>query len=76
MELSPWQINSHSGSEKIPHLLTNPKVHYSVHKSPALDRIMSQMILVHILISHSFKIDFNMTHLYQNPSNGLFPSGY
>jgi len=38
----------------------NPKVYYCVHKSPPLDLILNQLNSVHIFVSHSFKINFDI----------------
>jgi hypothetical protein len=64
MEQSPsWEANSHSASQEILRLLWNTMVHYRVHQSPPLVRIMSQMNPIHNLRTYFIKI----------PS-GLFPS--
>jgi hypothetical protein len=45
MELSlSWEANSHSGSQEIPCLLWNPKIHYHDDKSLPLIPILNQML--------------------------------
>jgi hypothetical protein len=55
-----WEANSHLPSQKIPHLLWNPKVHYCVQNSPPLVHILSQINPVHILTTYFFKIRSNI----------------
>jgi hypothetical protein len=65
MEQSPpWEADSHSASQDIPHLLWNLKVHYRLHNSPPLVPNLSQMNPV-----HSFPPYFPRIH-----SNIIFPS--
>jgi hypothetical protein len=52
------QVNSRLDIQKLARLLRNPKAHYSVHKSPPLGSILSQINPVHTLSSHTFKIRF------------------
>jgi hypothetical protein len=60
MEQSPsWEANSHSGSQEIPHLFWNPKVHYVFHKNPPLVSILSQMNAVHKFPPHFLRIHVN-----------------
>jgi hypothetical protein len=56
MELSPcWEATL-----QIPSFLWNPYVHCRVHKSPPFVPVLTQMISVPILLSHFFKIYFNI----------------
>jgi hypothetical protein len=47
MKQSPWEANSHSGSQDTPRLLWNPKLHYSVYNSPPVAYILRQIHSVH-----------------------------
>jgi len=77
MEQSPSrEANRFSASQEIPHMLWNPKVHYSVYNSLPPVPILSQINPVHAPLSH-----FLMIHLIILPpmtgfSKYLFPSGF
>jgi hypothetical protein len=45
----PWEANSHSASQKFPHLLWNEQVHYDVHEGPPLVPILGHVHPVHTL---------------------------
>jgi len=64
MEQSPSKSDSHSASQEIAYLLRNPKAHYSVHKTPPLIPILSQMRPF-----HTFSLYFLNVH-----SNIILPS--
>jgi hypothetical protein len=59
MEQSPsWEANPFVGSQEIPRVLLNPKVHYRIHKSPPPVSILSQPNPVHTLTSHFLQLNF------------------
>jgi len=59
MEHSPsWETNWFSGSQEIPCILCNLKVHYRIHKRPPPVPILSQISPV-----HTFTFDFLMIYL-------------
>jgi hypothetical protein len=61
MQLSiSWEANSCLATQMITSILWNPKVHYCVHKSLTLVRILNQMNPVHTPKSYFFKTHFNI----------------
>jgi hypothetical protein len=51
-------------SQKIHHLLWNPKVRYRIHKNPPLVPALTQMSEVCVVIVSSFKISLNVHRLH------------
>jgi hypothetical protein len=55
-----WESDRLSDCLEIPHHLWNPKVHYHVHKSTPIDRILSQFNSVHNIKSSFLNINFSV----------------
>lgn len=58
MELRlPWEADSCSDSQEIPRLSHNLKTHHSVHKSPSLVSILSQINPTHTILPHFIHLE-------------------
>jgi hypothetical protein len=78
MELSPsWEAANCAATQERLSILTNPNVHYRVHKSPTPISSLSQNNPVHNTPNYSSKIQFSIlsTDLRLGLHSGLFPSG-
>jgi hypothetical protein len=72
----PWEANRFAASQKIPHILWNPKVHYRNHKCPPPGSILSQLNPFHAHTSYFLKSTLILSlQLRLGLPSGLFPSG-
>jgi hypothetical protein len=78
MQKSPsWEADSCSASQKIPHLLLNPNVHYCVDKHPPPVPTLSQMTPVQPLAMFpQYPFLMLSSHLHLDLPSGLFSPGY
>ena len=73
MEQIPSQeANRFSASQKIPHILWNPKVHYLIYKCLPPVPILSLINPVYVSTSHFLKIQLNII-LSSNPGSSKWP---
>ena len=69
-----WEANWFAGSQEIPHISRNPKVHYRTHKHPPPVAILGQPNPVHIPTSHLLDIRPNIIHPSTPRSHQWSPS--
>ena len=59
-QIPSWETNWFVGSQEIPHILWNPKVHYRVQKWPPPVPTLRQFDPVHTRTSHFLKFHLNI----------------
>ena len=57
-----WEANWFTGSQEIPRISRNPKVHYRTHKRPPTVSILGKPNQVHTPTSHLLEIQPNIIH--------------
>ena len=77
VQSNSWEGNWFAGSQEIPRISRNPKVHYRTHKRPPTVCILGQPNPVHIPTSHLLEIHPNIIHPSTPRSPDWFlPSGF
>ena len=72
-----WEANRFAASQEIPHVLSNLKVHYHIHKCLPPVPILSHLNPVHTPHPASWRSILIFTsHLCLGLTSGLFPSGF
>ena len=62
MQSPSWAANRFAGSQEIPRISRNPKVHYCTHNRPPTFSILGQPNPIHIPTSHILEIRLNIIH--------------
>jgi hypothetical protein len=70
MELSPSrEADNCAANHEFPNNIWNPMIHYRIHKSPPLIRILSQVNPIHNISIYLTKINFNIVHIHTSSSS-------
>ena len=57
MQHSPsWEANRYAASQKIPHILWNPNVHYRIHKFPKISVQVQDLLYESFVTRYVFRV--------------------